>query len=138
MLTIHLLADIPVQLANCNSLTFSNRQQLLCDINEHASYVRSQFVNHFQKLLYESLARHVEAILQDGRYNAWASIRSVLYSETEDALSKLLSTVKVASNVDYKTIATTQQDFRGYARKAVENIVRNKTEEQILRLMKHR
>lgn len=52
--------------------------------------------------------------------------------ETKAALSKL-PTVMFGLNADDKT----KQDFMGYARKALEKIVRNKTEDEILTLMKH-
>lgn len=91
----------------------------------------------FQEQLCTSLTKQVEALLEDGREDVWASIRSILRHRTEEAVSTLLTKI-VAFNVDNKSIAQMEQDLRAYARNVVEKIVRDKTEDEILRLMKDR
>ncbi|CAL9016166.1 unnamed protein product [Prunus brigantina] len=131
--------DATIQNANWDSSSI--REKLVCDIDAYALRVHdvklSELKDKCEKKLSTSLTKQVEAHLEDGRENVWASIRSILHHQTEEAVSTL-STEIVAFNVDNKSIAKMEQDLRACARNVVEKIVRDKTEDQILTLMKHR
>ncbi|XP_021819649.1 protein ROOT HAIR DEFECTIVE 3 homolog 2-like [Prunus avium] len=131
--------DATIQNANWD--TSSIRKKLVCDIDAHALRVHdvklSELKDKCEKQLSTSLTKQVEALLEDGGEDVWASIRSILHDQTKKAVSTL-STEIVAFNVDNESIAKMEQDLRAHARNVVEKIVRDKTEDQILELMKHR
>ncbi|XP_016648191.1 PREDICTED: protein ROOT HAIR DEFECTIVE 3 homolog 2-like [Prunus mume] len=120
--------DATMQNANWDSSSI--RKILVCDIDAHALRVHdvklSELKDKCEKQLSTSLTKQVEAHLEDGIEDVWASIRSVLHHHTEEAVS-MLSTEIVAFNVDNKSIAKMEQDLRACARNVVEKIVRDKT-----------
>ncbi|BFG28357.1 hypothetical protein CerSpe_146310 [Prunus speciosa] len=133
-------ADAAIQQANWDASRVI-REKLRRDIDAHASSVYSAKLSelnvNYEKQLSASLTGPVEALLESGEKDTWASIRKLLNRETEVAVSKFSSIAVADFELDKETIAKMLQHLRDYSRNVV---VKKATEEaaKIMILMKDR
>ncbi|PQP96839.1 protein ROOT HAIR DEFECTIVE 3 homolog 2-like [Prunus yedoensis var. nudiflora] len=87
--------SVQAAIQNANWDSSSIRKKLVCDIDALALRVHdvklSELKDKCEKQLSTSLTKQVEALLEDGREDGWASIRSILRHQTEEASLKILS-----------------------------------------------
>lgn len=86
----------------------------------------------FQKKLSSSLSGPVEALLETGAKDTWASIRKLFNRETEVAVSEF-STAVANFELDNETVAKMKQHLKDYAI----NVVETKAREEAGKIMIH-
>ncbi|CAN6545850.1 unnamed protein product [Malus baccata var. baccata] len=127
-------ADVAIQQANWDASKV--REKLRRDIDAHASSVRSaklaELNSNYEKKLSSSLSGPVEALLETGAKDTWASIRKLLNHETEVAVSEF-STAVANFELDNETVAKMKQHLKDYAR----NVVETKAREEAGKIMIH-
>ncbi|XP_021819622.1 protein ROOT HAIR DEFECTIVE 3 homolog 2-like isoform X2 [Prunus avium] len=127
-------ADAAIQQANWDASRVI-REKLRRDIDAHASSVCSAKLSelnvNYEKQLSASLTGPVEALLESGEKDTWASIRKLLNHETEVAVSKFSSTAVADFELDKETIAKMLQHLRDYSR----NVVVKKAREEAAKIM---
>ncbi|XP_048438722.1 protein ROOT HAIR DEFECTIVE 3 homolog 2 isoform X1 [Pyrus x bretschneideri] len=128
-------ADATIQQANWDASKV--REKLRRDIDAHASSVRSAKLaelnsNYEVKKLSSSLSGPVEALLETGANDTWASIRKLLNRETEVAVSEF-STAIANFELDNETVVKMKQHLKDYAR----NVVETKAREEAGKIMIH-
>ncbi|XP_034210773.1 protein ROOT HAIR DEFECTIVE 3 homolog 2-like [Prunus dulcis] len=127
-------ADAAIQQANWDASRVI-REKLQRDIDAHASSVCSAKLSelnvNYEKQLSSSLTGPVEALLESGEKDTWASIRKLLNRETEVAVSKFSSTAVADFELDKETIAKMLQHLRDYSR----NVVVKKAREEAAKIM---
>lgn len=87
---------------------------------------------YLQKQLSASLTEPVEALLEAGEKDTWASIRKLLNRETEAVVTKFLKAI-AGFELDKETIAKMVQNLRDYAR----NVVEKKAREEAGKVLIH-
>ncbi|XP_050145069.1 protein ROOT HAIR DEFECTIVE 3 homolog 2-like isoform X2 [Malus sylvestris] len=121
-------ADVAIQQANWDASKV--REKLRRDIDAHASSVRSaklaELNSNYEKKLSSSLSGPVEALLETGAKDTWASIRKLLNHETEVAVSEF-STAVANFELDNEMVAKMKQHLKDYAR----NVVETKAREEV-------
>ncbi|CAL8149064.1 unnamed protein product [Prunus armeniaca] len=127
-------ADAAIQQANWDASRVV-REKLQRDIDAHASSVYSakllELNVNYEKQLSASLIGPVEALLESGEKDTWASIRKLLNRETEVVVSEFSSTVVADFELDKETIAKMLQHLRDYSR----NVVVKKAREEAAKIM---
>ncbi|XP_034210772.1 protein ROOT HAIR DEFECTIVE 3 homolog 2-like isoform X2 [Prunus dulcis] len=127
-------ADAAIQQANWDSSRV--RKKLQRDIDAYASSVcsakLSKLNGNYETQLSASLTGPVEALLETGGKDTWASIRKLLNHETEFTISKFSAAV-ADFVLDKETIAQLLQHLRDYSRNVVEKIAR----EEATKIMIH-
>ncbi|GLT59945.1 hypothetical protein SLA2020_327380 [Shorea laevis] len=127
-------ADAVIKQANWDASKV--REKLRRDIDGHASSVRgaklSELVANCEKQLGQTLTEPVEALLEAGGKDTWASIRKLLKHETETAVSEF-STAISGFELDQATIDKMVQNLRDYAR----NVVEKKAREEAGKVLIH-
>ncbi|XP_009341194.2 protein ROOT HAIR DEFECTIVE 3 homolog 2 isoform X2 [Pyrus x bretschneideri] len=127
-------ADATIQQANWDASKV--REKLRRDIDAHASSVRSaklaELNSNYEKKLSSSLSGPVEALLETGANDTWASIRKLLNRETEVAVSEF-STAIANFELDNETVVKMKQHLKDYAR----NVVETKAREEAGKIMIH-
>ncbi|XP_070677409.1 protein ROOT HAIR DEFECTIVE 3 homolog 2-like isoform X1 [Malus domestica] len=121
-------ADVAIQQANWDASKV--REKLRRDIDAHASSVRSaklaELNSNYEKKLSSSLSGPVEALLETGAKDTWASIRKLLNHETEVAVSEF-STAVANFELDNEMVAKMKQHLKDYVR----NVVETKAREEV-------
>ncbi|KAB2637062.1 protein ROOT HAIR DEFECTIVE 3 2-like [Pyrus ussuriensis x Pyrus communis] len=127
-------ADATIQQANWDASKV--REKLRRDIDAHASSVRSaklaELNSNYEKKLSSSLSGPVEALLETGANDTWASIRKLLNRETKVAVSEF-STAIANFELDNETVVKMKQHLKDYAR----NVVETKAREEAGKIMIH-
>ncbi|CAN6683950.1 unnamed protein product [Malus baccata var. baccata] len=127
-------ADAAIQQANWDASKVW--EKLRRDIDAHASSVCSaklaELNSNYEKKLSSSLSGPVEALLETGAKDTWASIRRLLNRETEVAVSEF-STAVANFELDNETVAKMKQHLKDYVR----NVVETKAREEAGKIMIH-
>ncbi|XP_028958806.1 protein ROOT HAIR DEFECTIVE 3 homolog 2-like isoform X2 [Malus domestica] len=127
-------ADAAIQQANWDASKV--REKLQRDIDAHASSVRgaklAELNSNYEKKLSSSLSGPVEALLETGAKDTWASIRKLLNRETKVAVSEF-STAVANFELDNETVVKMKQHLKDYAR----NVVETKAREEAGKIMIH-
>ncbi|XP_008225781.1 PREDICTED: protein ROOT HAIR DEFECTIVE 3 homolog 2-like [Prunus mume] len=127
-------ADAAIHQANWDSSRV--RKKLQRDIDAYVSSVcsakLSKLNGNYEEQLSASLTGPVEALLETGGKDTWASIRKLLNLETEFTISKFSAAV-ADFELDKETIAKLLQHLRDYSRNVVEKIAR----EEATKIMIH-
>ncbi|CAN6689310.1 unnamed protein product [Malus baccata var. baccata] len=127
-------ADAAIQQANWDASKV--REKLRRDIDVHTSSVRSaklaELNSTYEKKLSSSLSGPVEALLETGAKDTWASIRKLLNCETEVAVSEF-STAVANFELDNETVVKMKQHLKDYAR----NVVETRAREEAGKIMIH-
>lgn len=128
-------ADASVRQANWGSSKV--RDKLRRDIDSHALSVRnaklSEITTNFEKQLAKALVAPVESLFEEGGKDTWLSIRKLLKSETEAAVSEFSAHV-AGFELEEETVEKMQQSLRDYARKLVENKAREEAGKVLIRM----
>jgi protein SEY1 len=86
-----------------------------------------------QKQLAKALVAPVESLFEEGGKDTWLSIRKLLKSETEAAVSEFSAHV-AGFELEEETVEKMQQSLRDYARKLVENKAREEAGKVLIRM----
>ncbi|TQD98674.1 hypothetical protein C1H46_015731 [Malus baccata] len=124
-------ADAAIQQANWDASKVW--EKLRRDIDAHASSVCSaklaELNSNYEKKLSSSLSGPVEALLETGAKDTWASIRRLLNRETEVAVSEF-STAVANFELDNETVAKMKQHLKDYSLKLLSTMAAIRLDEK--------